>query len=278
MRTLALVVALALAAVIGTSLRRGAMRTYFATQTYEDVYYLPDTAWLPVLSLGHREAAADLVFTRALLYMGDEFYERGDLENAFRYADAMIALDPDFRAAYEWIATAGIYRPHGVTLDDHYRTLRYLERAVARFPNDGELEWQLGAAMAYELAPILPASSPDRARLRAAAREHFIRAATLGAGPEWLAYSNAMDQAEAGEVERALRHLRTLHAVTSDDTVRTEIEHRIETLEGESAANTLRAAREDFVRRHREEFPYIPETLYMLLAPRIEPTGSPVAR
>jgi tetratricopeptide (TPR) repeat protein len=278
MRALAVFVALAFAAVVGTSLRRGAMRTYFATETYEDVYYLPDTAWLSVLSLGHREAAADLVYTRALIYTGDEFYERGDLENVFRYADAMLALDPDFRAAYLWVSTMGIYRPHGVTLDDHRRTLGYLERAVARFPNDGELEWNLGALMAYELAPLLPASSAERRQLRERAREHLIKAVNLGKGPEWLAYSNAMDQAEAGEVERALAHLRTQHAVTSDDSVRTEIEHRIQTLEGESAAHTLRAAREDFARRHQAEFPYLRETLYMLVAPRIERASRPVAR
>ena len=42
-------------------------------QTYEDLYYLPPTDWLRVFSFGWDEAAADLIWMRALVYFGDEF-------------------------------------------------------------------------------------------------------------------------------------------------------------------------------------------------------------
>lgn len=265
------------ALALGTTLRRASMKTFLETRRYEDIYYLPETDTLPVLSLGHREALADFIWLKALIYTGDEYKSRGDLENAFRYADAMLVLDPDFRAVYRWIGTVGTYRPTGVTLDDHRRTIAYLERSVQRFPNDGELHWELGAAMEYELAPLLPAGSEERRALSAKAREEFILASSFGAGPPWIGLSSAMDLARAGQVERALAHLKAQHALTSDERVRVSIEIRIAELEGEAAAETLRAERADIAQRHRREFPYVSEGLYILLRPRIRPAEGAMA-
>jgi hypothetical protein len=270
MRVLSLVLVLAMAAVLaGTSLRRSAMRTFLESRTYEDVYYIPEPSALPLLSLGYREALADLIWIQALVYTGSEFIHRGDLGNVFRYADAIIMLDPKFRAAYRWAGTLGIYRPKGVTIEDHRRTIRYLEAAVREFPEDGELRWELGATMAYEIAPLLPLRSAERERWKVRAREQFFEAARRGAGPSWIGVTAAMDDARAGSVERALTRLRELHAMAPDRGSRRRIERRIATLEGEAAAEAMRSVTRDFERRHRAEFPYVSEDLFLLLSPRV---------
>jgi hypothetical protein len=261
------------AAIAGTIARRSAMRTFLETRTYEDVYYLPDTPSLPVLSLGYREALADLIWLKALVYTGDEFAHRGDLENVFRYADAMLVLDPQFRAVYEWVGTMGIYRPAGVTVGDYRRTIGYLEAGVRQFPDDGELRWELGATLAYELAPQLPPA--ERTRVKAEAREHFIHAARLGAGPEWLGLGTAMDMARAGQTARAIEHMRALHALTNDPETRANIERRLASLESASEAEAMHLLATDLERRHRAQFPYVNEALFILLAPRIDTRVEP---
>jgi len=107
-----------------------------ATESYEDIYYLPPPGWLPVFSLGHRQALADLIWMRALIYFGEEMGERGAMRHVFDYGEAIIRLDPDFRRVYRWIGMAGIYRPNAVSEADTRRAMSFLERGVARFPED----------------------------------------------------------------------------------------------------------------------------------------------
>jgi hypothetical protein len=63
-RTTALALTLAGAASLA---RVVASSDHEASETYEDVYYVPPSAWLPLLSLGHDEALADLLWCSALV-------------------------------------------------------------------------------------------------------------------------------------------------------------------------------------------------------------------
>ena len=167
----------------------------------------------------------------------------------------------------------GIYRPAGVTVGDYRRTIGYLEAGVRQFPDDGELRWELGATLAYELAPQLPPA--ERTRVKAEAREHFIHAARLGAGPEWLGLGTAMDMARAGQTARAIEHMRALHALTNDPETRANIERRLASLESASEAEAMHLLATDLERRHRAQFPYVNEALFILLAPRIDTRVEP---
>src|SRR5688572_25124694 len=136
---LLLVGALIVAGYAGRSLRLLVFRQHQDSQRYEDIYYLPPADWLPVLSAGFRAAAADLIWCRSLVYFGEQLIQRGAVKYAFDYTDAVLALDPDFRAAYEWIATATLYKPTDVAFADGQRAATYLKRALVRWPNDGQL-------------------------------------------------------------------------------------------------------------------------------------------
>ena len=57
------------------------MNGFVQAQRYEDLYYLPPPAWLAVMSLGHREAFADVVWMKGLVYVGDEFREDGGMQD-----------------------------------------------------------------------------------------------------------------------------------------------------------------------------------------------------
>jgi hypothetical protein len=205
------------------TLRVRAMDHYLATQRYEDVYYLPPAQWLPVFSLGYREAAANLVWMRGLVYYGEEMVHRGGVQHVLDYGEAIVTLDPDFKAAYRWVNMAGLYNARQeLTREDVERTITFLERGVRRFPDDGDLAWEMGATLAYELAPRV--DDPDeKQRIHARATDYLMVAARKGAAPPWLALSNAGQLMRLGRTEQAARHLEEMYATVQDPETRERI-------------------------------------------------------
>ncbi|MCS6798782.1 MAG: hypothetical protein NZ898_09645 [Myxococcota bacterium] len=251
---------------VAVVLRAPAFARWQQAEVYEGRYRLPPPEVLPWLALGWREAAADLVWVSALVYFGEEVRHRGALRHVFDYAEAAITLDPWFRSAYRWAGTAGMYRPVEVTVEDIERAIEYLERGARRFPDDGEMAWELGASLAYELAPRLRGEAARRARLRGL--EHLQAAVRLGAGPPWAVLSNASVLERLGQAERAARHIEEMASAVRDPEVRRELLDRLAQLRGQSHAEALAAALHEAERRHRREFPYVPFDLWLLLGPR----------
>lgn len=262
----ALLVFVVATALVAT-LRAPAMSSYLERQGYEDVYYLPSPDWLRLFALGHDEALSDLIWMKGLVYIGDEFANRGDVENIYRYADAILTLDPDFRRAYSWAATMGLYRPTPPTLEEGLGAVRFLERGVERFPDDGGLVWDLAAAYSYEL-PSMTRDVAERERFRAIGSEHMIAAARLGAGPSWLALTNASNLETLGRLDQAIRHLEEMYAVVQDEDTREQIALRLESLRAGANAEVLRSAERDLQERAARDFPWIPLSFYALVGER----------
>lgn len=240
---------------------------FLESQSYEDVYYLPPAEWLPALSFGYQEALADLIWMKSLVYIGDEFIDRGDLENVFRYGEAMVGLDPDFERVYRWVGTLGVYRPEGVTPDDVWRTVDFLQRGVDRWPDDGRLAWELAATLAYEL-PNFIEDQEVRDQARERALPYFMRAVRLGNAPEWMALGNIRRLQALGQNERALAHLEEMYATVSDPELAAELEAQMVELRGEGEAEALRHSREELLENHQRDFPWITPTLYLLVGER----------
>ncbi|MGF1466483.1 MAG: hypothetical protein ACFCGT_10135 [Sandaracinaceae bacterium] len=271
-RTLAAVlgIALVLALALATDrLRAHAHEAYVGAQRYEDIYYLPPPAWLPVFSLGYDEALADALWMRALVYFGDEFLHEGAVRHVFDYGEAIATLDPDFRALYRWIGTAGMYRPQAITAEDIERTVAFMQRGAQRFPNDGELLWEIGAALAYELPPMIEENDPaagDRARARAA--PYLMAAVRLGAGPDWAALANAALLDRVGRAEQAASHLEDMYAQVHDPQTRARIAQRIEALRSRARAEAFVERMSALEAKRRAELPYLDATQYLLIGPR----------
>lgn len=254
------------------SLRGRAMNHYLGTQTYEDIYYLPPPQWLEVMSLGHRRALADLIWLRALIYFGDEFANKGAVRHVFNYGDSMLALDPDFKRVYRWVGMAGVYTPTGSSTEFMERAIDVLRRGAERFPNDGDLAWDAGATITYDLLPHLPKDDPAREQLKAEGNEYMMAAARLGAGPDWLVMTNATSLRKLGQTDRELRHLEEMYAMVRDPDVKAQIEIRLTQLRDQAYAEAFRSANEEFEKRREEDFPYMPSTLYFFVADPIDAT------
>lgn len=266
---LAIPLALCVTALVSLSdtLRESAHSTYLDGQRYEDVYYLPPRDTLSVFSLGYDAALADLIWMRALVYYGDELQHEGHVRFVFDYAEAIEQLDPGFRAVYSWVGTAGMYRPTEVERDDMERTIELMERGVERFPEDGELAWELGAALVFELAPHVD-DPEEKNRVRSRGLPYLMRAARLGAAPEWASLTNASLLERVGRADQAASHLEEMYLSVSDPELRERLGNRIRELRERAEAEAFLAANRDLEQRRQRDYPYLPVGLYLLVGPR----------
>lgn len=253
---------LALAALATT--RNLGERRFLNAQRYEDVYYVPPPVWLGVLSLGHREALADLLWMRSLVYFGDEVKQRGDVRHLYNYTDAMLALDPHFAKVYLWVASCAIYRTGSVTVDDVRKATAYLERGARLFPDDGEIAWNLGATYLYELVPMLE-DGPEKEEARRQGVEHLKVAVLHKAGPSWLVLTTATEMSRLGQHEQEISHLQSVYDQISDPALKQEIEARLRSLRGATYAEALRQTFIDLEARRQRDFPYLDSELFLLV-------------
>lgn len=253
------------------NLRTRSMEHYLATQRYEDLYYLPPPQWLPVMSLGHTSALADLIWMKALVYFGDEFRHEGSVRHVFRYGRSLLTLDPDFRRVYKWVGMAGLYSPRGASLETMKESIAVLEEGANRFPDDGDLAWDAGASIAYELLPHMPDDEPHVDAYRERANDYMLTAARLGAGPDWLVLTNVAQLKKLGKVDRAVSHLEEMYAIVRDPTVKSQISAQLERLRSSAYAEAFRQAVEEFDERRERDYPYMPPGLYLLV-------GEPIVR
>ena len=249
-----------------STLRARSMEHYLATQTYEDIYYLPPPAWLKVMSLGHREALADLIWMRALIYFGDEFANAGTVRHVFRYGRSLIGLDPDFRRAYKWVGLAGLYTPKGSSTEFMEQAIEVLKEGADRFRDDGDLAWDAGASIAYDLVPHLGEDDPRREALQLQANEYMMTAARLGAAPDWLVLTNASQLRKLGQADRALRHLEEMYATVRDPNIKQQIGIQLQVMRNQAYAEAFQDVNREFDARHQAELPYLPESLYFFIA------------
>jgi tetratricopeptide (TPR) repeat protein len=262
------VVLLALAAGI-RSTRLEAFTRHQQSQRYEEAYYLPPSEWLPLMSLGYRSAAADLLWCRTLIYIGEQFLRGGMQRHAGAYADAIITLDPGFKAPYGWPITVALYRPGDFVLKDVLDAVQYLRRAVKLWPNDGELAWDLGSTLRFEVVPHVGDPALKEQLTREAA-DMLATAAVLGAGPPWLALNSSQLLTKLGKKEQAIRHLEEVYGTVQDEATKQEIAARLAALRSQTYSEAVRAANEQFEQERHRSFPYLPPSLFFVVGPRAE--------
>jgi hypothetical protein len=263
----ALLAVVALASVMALQTRAASESHFLSTQRYEDVYYLPPPAWLGLFSLRHKEALADLIWLRSLIYFGDELHNRGSVQHIYQYTDGMLALDPYFKKVYQWVAACALYRPGKVTSQDARKVIAYLERAIHVFPDDGELAWTLGANYVYELPPLLETDA-ERAEAKRRGLEHLKVAALRGAGPPWLGLTTAAELDKLGQREQEIEHLQAVYDQVSDPAFKASIEQRLSRLRNASFAEALRHTYEELEAGRKRDFPYLDSELYLLVGKR----------
>ncbi len=265
----------ALAAAMGTVgwLRVELTRHFDRTRQVLDVATIPRPAVARVLSLGHTEWITDVLWVNATIYYGETLFAHLPSRYVNRYAATMRDLDPHFRSAYLWGATALIYRVGTPSLTDVDDSITELRAGLREFPGDPEMTLQLGFNLAFEKVRFF-ADRPAEARaLRAEAGEYLRRASLMGEGPPWLPLRAAAFLEEANRSGDAIDMLRDVLLRTTDPPLRERLEARLARLQQDYAPEdpTYLAVRQ--VERERLQYaPYLPASLYLFVgAPMVGP-------
>jgi hypothetical protein len=227
-----------------------------------DEPYAPSPAAAPIVSLGYREAVADLLYVRAAGYLGSE---QSTASGVAALAEAIAALDPGYRRIYDWGARAITLAKHGVDRPALERALALLDAGARRFPRDWKLPYLAGQIYLLDLQTTDPAQRrawDDRAAL-------LLESAIRKPGaPADAATTAAALRTRLGQHQRAADGLREMLLVTSDEGARARIAKKLGELEHSDAAELaaeLQEQRRLFETRWLAERPAVPETMYVLL-------------
>ncbi|HEX4459346.1 MAG TPA: hypothetical protein VIA18_15310 [Polyangia bacterium] len=255
-------VLLLVVAVVVTQNHAVALRAKFPAA--DDTLYLPRASVLRAVSLGHTELAADLVFIRALIYVGAELSHKGSQRWLENYLDTITQLDPSWKTPYRWAGVATMYNGRTITEADVRLSNHFLELGVRQFPDDWELSFMLACNYLFELHP-----TDERQKLenRKIGGEWIRHAALVGGAPSWVPLLSATIMRQEGEDEAAVRHLETVYVSTQDERTRNEVRNRLIGLHAKLDLEREARERKAFEQAWHQTLRYAPPDLFVAVGP-----------
>ena len=230
--------------------------------------YAPSAIAAPIVSLGFREVAADLLSIRLVGYFGGR---EASAEAVASLTEAIVALDPRYHRAYGFGANAMTIAATGVTQDIFKRSTAVLEQGIREFPDD----WQLPMLAGEIYTQDLETTDPSQRRAWDERGTELIESAIRKPGaPQEAATWVAFMQTKLGQREQAIRNLRELLLVTRDDEARKHLLDKLAELEHTDSAELageIYEERQKLDARWLHDRPDLPATMYILLGPRVTP-------
>ena len=230
--------------------------------------YAPSPTSAPLVTLGYREASADLFWIRLTGYFGGP---DSTADGIASIVEAINALDPRYHRPYEYGARAITIAQHGVTQDSYLRSLAILEKGMKEFPDDWKLPMLAGQIYTQDLETTDPAQRRAWDERGTLLTESAIRkpGAPIDAAT-WVAFM----QTKLGQRERAITDLREMILVTRDDNSRRTLIEKLAKLvdsDADEVAAEVYEERKRFDSKWQRDRPTIPAEMYILLGPRITP-------
>jgi hypothetical protein len=245
-------------------------------ETVQSEPYAPSPASAPFLSLGYREALADVMFVRLRGYFGGQ---QTTPDGVASICEAVIALDPKFHRAYEYCGGAiSFFAVTSPSTDQAVllRAVAMLERGAREFPADWRLPNLAGQIYTQDLKTNDPAQRREWDERGTLLVESAIR--KPGAPAELQDWAAVM-RTKYGQQQRAIRDLREVLLVTTDSRARSRLIARLAQLQNRNAdeiAGEIYEARRQFEREWASKRPLIPATWYVLVGPRLQRGFDPV--
>lgn len=237
-----------------------------------EVYALPSSEHLVVISLGHRSAFADLLYGRTLVAAGIHFTEKRVFEQLDSYLQAIVDLDPNLREVYHYadsLLTLSTVDPPPA----NYRLARNLmERGTRRFPDDANLALSAGQFMVYVAPPWLPPGE-DPQEWRASGYQLIAHACAIWPPGTRLpvgCLGATQELSEAGRVDAAISALRRILSVTDDAETRKSAEERLDYLLGVQRAQEMKRNMEALINLHARDMPLLGRTAYQIVGPETD--------
>ena len=145
----------------------------------DEILFVTDTTTIELMSLGYRQAAADIIWLRTIQYFVKHLLSDRRYPWLEHFVEQIIELDPRFRQVYLWAGSCILYGGE-ITPDSVRASNRIYEAALKRFPNDYEPAYRLGMNYYSELKVDDP---QERERYQRLGLAYFERAAQSPEAP-----------------------------------------------------------------------------------------------
>jgi hypothetical protein len=229
-----------------------------------DVLYVPPPEHLEPMSLGYREALADILWVRALVFTGQRI-GTADVGAVTRYAEAVTGLSPRFHQAYIWGGVTPIYGGGGdITRDMVDRSIGTYRRGIEYFPESHKLLYAYGMLLTVQVSSTPGYTEEEEARFAEEGIEMIRRAAAFGADPLVRQYATTLLTEHATE-QMARQFLETQLATAEDEDYRRMLRRKLEALGGAESVEEVERVRRRFVEEHIARIPYAPDSLYAVI-------------
>jgi hypothetical protein len=265
MRRWLLVLTTIVVCAIGSHVMRGrALDRRLGAPAELDVLYVPPIDSLRWMSMGYREALADLLWVRALIYTGENLKDP-EVAAVDRYVEAVNGLAPRFRRAYLWGGITAVYGGQTVVTRDMVdRAIAIYRRGLEQFPESHELLYPFGMLLLNQVPSTAGYDKGEIEALRAEGIEAIRRAAAFGADPLVRQYAATL-VAEHGADELAIQFLETQLSQAQDEDHRRMLRRKLEQRGGADSARRIERLRESFEAERTARVPYVPEALWAVL-------------
>jgi tetratricopeptide (TPR) repeat protein len=175
-----------------------------------ELAYLPKGEYIKVAVLGYRQIASDLIWLKAVQYLGEINQTPEGWLWAYHVMDVVTDIDPKFVAVYQAGGTI-----LGVWAQRAQESIMLLEKGVRHNPNEWTLPFFLGYDYFYELHDPVTAA------------KYFRMASALPGAPAYLPKLAARMTVEAGDPAAALEFLERLYTQTQDERLQEALVQRM---------------------------------------------------
>jgi len=189
-----------------------------------DTYYLPRANVIKLMSLGYHEAVADLIWTEAVLYFGEQVTGVRRYTYLDQYLQTAIALNPYNKKIYTWAGAVSMYNLRRIDQAAVWRSIGYLEQGHRVFAKDWQILFALASNYLYELHDKDP---KVEAKWRRMGADYLWAAANIGGGPTYLHSLAAKVWSDQGRWEVAYRRLQSIYLSTENKAVRKSARRRL---------------------------------------------------
>ena len=229
-----------------------------------DVLYVPPSQHLQPMSLGYREALADLIWVQALVFTGEHLGET-DVVAVTRYAEAITGLSPRFHQAYVWGGITPIYGGGAVVTRDMVdRSIAIYRQGIAEFPESHKLLYAFGMLLTHQVPSTQGYSDEERKAAKAEGADLIRRAAAFGADPLVRQYAATLITDHATE-QLARQFLESQLATTDDEDYRRMLRRKLERMGGTESIAEIEKTRNAFIGEQLAEIPYVPDATYAVI-------------
>ena len=240
----------------------------------QDLTVLPPPRYLELGSVGYREALADLVWVRALIFAGESLGQT-DTSLVERYVIGITTLAPRFHRPYLWGGITAIYGGAG-TIDraSVERASSIYRAGLEEFPESHELLYAHGMLLTHQVSSTPGYDDAEKEALAAEGIELIRRAAAHGADPLVRRYAATLIT-EGVTDQLAIQFLESQLVETEDEDHRRLLRRKLGALTSKESVARIERVREDFMRQQQQTAPYLPDSVWAVIRGDASPLAPP---